>query len=174
MSATEETLAAIDELGSTTWSGLLYRHTAPQRDALSGEGARIFGGRWNPVESTPTVYFADSVDACVAEFARLAATQGGRRAFRPRSLHTVRAWDLEILDLSHRDAIEAVGLSLSDVLSADRKPCQDVGEGAFFLGRQGVLAPSAADDQGLILAAFTVRLLPSQLELLETTSLPGD
>lgn len=38
----------IDARGTIEWSETCYRYTGAHRDALSGEGARRFGGRWNP------------------------------------------------------------------------------------------------------------------------------
>ena len=174
MPADEEALGRIDSRGPTKWSGTVYRHTAPGHDALSGEGARLFGGRWNPPESFATIYFADSLETCVAEFRRMAEGQGrGTAAFRPRALHVLRADELEILDLSSDEALADVGLTRDDIGSDDRSRCQEVGEGAYFLGMQGVLAPSAARSSGIVLVAFSVRLRPGQLDVVEETTLPG-
>jgi RES domain-containing protein len=171
MPADEQTLGAIDSLGVSRWSGSLYRHTAPNREPLSGEGARIFGGRWNPPESFPTIYFADSVDTCEAEFLRMAEAQGvPPRSFLPRSLHTVPAEDLELLDVSTQEQLARVKLRLGDVIADDRKACQDVGEGAYFLGMQGIRAPSAVGS-GLVVTVFNLRLRPAQLRVVETTEL---
>lgn len=174
MPADERTLEAIDRLGASKWSGPLYRHTAPDRDPLSGEGARMFGGRWNPPESFATIYFADSMSTCAAEFRRMAEAQGlPSRAFRPRSLHVVQADEIELLDLSSEERLAAVDLRLGDVIADERSHCQNVGEGSYFLGMQGVRAPSATG-RGLVIAVFNLRLRPGQLRVIETTELAID
>lgn len=171
--ASDDLLAAIDELGKTPWSGTLYRHTAIDRsDPLSGEGARIAGGRWNPPDSFATVYLAGSIEGCIAELRRMAVAIGREpRDLLPRALHVVEAHDLSLLDLTADAALAAVGLTLDDVRSDDRQQCQIVGEGAYFLNLQGVFAPSATGE-GTVQAAFPARLTLGQLEVVETTTLP--
>lgn len=53
----------IDARGTIEWSETCYRYTGAHRDALSGEGARRFGGRWNPPLLFPAIYLADSAQA---------------------------------------------------------------------------------------------------------------
>ena len=43
----DDVYLALDRLGSKPLNGVYFRHTAPKREPLSGEGARIVGGRWN-------------------------------------------------------------------------------------------------------------------------------
>ena len=134
----------------------------------------MFGGRWNPPESFATIYFADSVETCAAEFLRMAEAQGlPPRSFRPRSLHVVEAEEVELLDLSSEQRLAAVDLRLGDVIADERSHCQDVGEGAYFLGMQGVNAPSATS-RGFVIAVFSLRLRPRQLRVVETTVLPRE
>jgi RES domain-containing protein len=40
-----------------------------QRDPLSGEGARLYGGRWNP-KGAPALYLGASHDSAIAEYYR--------------------------------------------------------------------------------------------------------
>ncbi len=49
---------AIDRLDPVPYRGEAYRHLAPRWHPLSGGGARIQGGRWNPPESFATLYLA--------------------------------------------------------------------------------------------------------------------
>lgn len=67
----------IDARGTIEWSETCYRYTGAHRDALSGEGARRFGGRWNPPLLFPAIYLADSAQACMVEVER--AAQAGCR-----------------------------------------------------------------------------------------------
>ena len=161
---------AIDDLGVKSWSGEAYRHTAPQYPALSGSGAAALGGRWNP-KGVSTIYFAMPEEACVAEFMRLAQGQAhGVQSFLPRDLHVVTVDSLEVLDLRTRRGRDAVGLDLSDIESADRSSCQEVGRAAHYLGVQGILAPSATH-VGLVLAAFERNIRRGQLIIKETRPL---
>ena len=70
-----ELLSRLGNLKPTPLATTAYRHLAPGRDPLSGEGARIHGGRWNPPESFPTIYLGLSEATVDAEFARMAAKQ---------------------------------------------------------------------------------------------------
>lgn len=168
MPAPPDLLEAIDQLGGSLWSGELYRHTAPDRDPLSGTGARMFGGRWNPSGSFPTIYLAEPLDACLAEFLRMARGQArGADSFRSRQLHLVEAHELELVDLTADSALGHLGLSSTDLASDDWSPCQRVGEGIYFLGYQGLRAMSATE-LGTVVGVFEARLGPGQLTVIET------
>jgi RES domain-containing protein len=163
---------AIDGLGSVIWSGLAYRHTAPQRPALSGAGASAFGGRWNAA-GTPTIYLAEPEDACIAEFVRMAQGQGrGVQSFLPRDLHTVAVRGLIALDLGPETARASVGLSMADIESVDRTLCQQIGEAAQFLDLQAVIAPSATG-VGIVIAVYERRLNRDQLTVTATRPISG-
>lgn len=138
---------------------------------MSGVGALLFGGRWNPPEVVSTIYVAFPEDACVAEFLKTAGTQaGGARAFAPRLIHTLEASELEVVDISRSERLAAVGLTYEDIESHDWSACQSVGETANFLGRQGVLAPSSTGI-GSVIAIFEPRIRPGQLRLVESRPL---
>lgn len=163
--------ATIDGLAPSAFSGHAFRHQAIQwQYSQAGAGARTVGGRWNPPGSFATLYLALSVDVAAAELRRLAA-RAGREVddFMPRHLLEYEIEVGALLDLSHGSAIEAVGLSQEQLHADDATPCQQVGEAAHHLGREGVLAPSAAGE-GNVLALFVERLLPnSRVEVVSTT-----
>ena len=167
MSLDDELLQRVDTLGSVTWSGVTYRHTTARRDPLSGAGARLFGGRWNPKDIVATVYLATPLGTCLGELERVAQSQQTdvatmlRAAYR---LHTIVVSDVPVLDLRTPGALGAVGLSLADISDADWTACQTVGHAAWFLGLGGVLAPSATG-RGLVLAAFESHIGPGQFEV---------
>lgn len=138
---------------------------------MSGRGALLFGGRWNPPDVVSTVYLAFPEETCVAEFLKVAETQArGASSFAPRSIHTFQLTNIELLDLTAPGSLEAVGLSLADIESSDRRACQAVGETAHYLIYQGVLAPSSTGI-GNVIAVFEPRVRPGQLALVETRPL---
>lgn len=166
----------VDARGTTPWSGECFRYTAARRDPLSGEGARRFGGRWNPPLLFPAIYFADSARACMVEVeraAKAASTTAEKMLEAAYRLHTVDVAELEILDLRTPDAQEAVGLEVDDIFGDDWAACQAVGHAAWFLHMQGVLA-SAAGGVGLVVTAYGQRIRPGQLAVRTSIDLTAE
>lgn len=157
----------VDSRGTTAWSGECFRYTAAHRDPLSGEGARRFGGRWNPALLFPAIYLADSAQGCMVEVERAAdaaSTTAQKMLEAAYRLHTIDVADLAVLDLRTQGAQEAVGLEIEDILGGDWAACQAVGHAAWFLRMQGVLAP-AAGGVGLVITAYEQRTRPRQIEV---------
>lgn len=177
MSALDEDLVQrISDLGTTTWSGTTYRHTAPRRDPLSGTGARLNGGRWNPRGAFAAIYLAHPGAACIAELERMAelTNVSVADALRVgRTLHTIEAHQVRVLDLTSQTSQSAIGLEVGDIADDDHTACQAIGQAADFLGYQGVLAPSATGT-GLVLAAYQAHLEPEQLEVTSSQPLTED
>jgi RES domain-containing protein len=164
----DELLAAVDAIGTTTWSGAVWRHTGPKRNPLSGEGARLFGGRWNPPDLASTLYLATDENGCRLEFARMAEGQGrGTASFLPRRITKFQAEDLELVDLRQPEHLAAVGLDLEDLTADDWAPCQRVGAAAHFLRAAGIIAPSAVGI-GDTLAVFEARIASAALQITAT------
>jgi RES domain-containing protein len=151
-------LGRIDGLPQTPFAGVAFRHQPPQYAPLSGRGARIQGGRWNPRDSFSVLYLGLDEQVVAGEFRRLVARQSRTVAdFLPRTLYRYELELNRLLDLRTAEALAAVGLSLADVQSDDLTACQRVGEAAHHGGREGVLAASATGG-GEILALFVDRL----------------
>lgn len=158
----EDLVQRVDQLGQTVWTGTTHRYTAARRDPLSGAGARLFGGRWNPKDIFATIYLAKPVEACLGELARAATSQGVTPEVMLRAnylLHDIEVSDLPVLDLRTDAALLHVGLTTADIQDPDWTACQSVGNAAWFLGLAGVLAPSATGE-GWVLAAFEIRADP--------------
>lgn len=169
----EVVVQRVNDLGSITWSGTTYRHTTTGRDPLSGVGARLHGGRWNPPQVCSTIYLAQPRATCILEFDRLVEANNldpidMLRA--SRSLHTIEIHGLLVLDLRTSGALGYVGLSSDDIADEEWTACQAVGHAAYFLNMSGILAPSATG-HGLVIAAFESRATPGQITLTETVAL---
>jgi RES domain-containing protein len=139
-----ELVAAIDGLPRARWSGEAFRHVAPQYQPLSGDGARIHGGRWNPPNSVATLYLGLSRETVVAEFDRLATKFGlATAAFLPRELYRYDVVVNDALDLRGADARSEFGLDDRQLSADPPELCQQIGEAAVTCGREAILAPSA-------------------------------
>jgi RES domain-containing protein len=117
----------------------------------------------------------------IAEAYRHLVEEGGidPQMVKPRSFYEVDVAIEEVVDLTDRNNLERVGLTLDDVMSAvdDYDACQDVAAVAHQLGRHGILAP-AATRLGTTLAIFRERVsiaeLPVPVEETTWTHLPPD
>lgn len=156
----EQLVRQVDRLGATPWTGVAYRYTAAPRDPLSGTGARLFGGRWNPKDAFGTVYLATPLAACLAELERAAQAQQltvPDLLTIPYRLHTIAVTGLNLLDLRRPAALRAVGLTRADLADPDWTACQAVGHAAWLQGLSGLIAPSATG-AGDVIALFENRM----------------
>lgn len=161
---------AIDAAERHIWSGTAYRHTAPDRPALSGSGAALFGGRWNP-PGTAAIYLTASVETCVAEFKRMARGQArGAASFLPRDLHEISVANVALLDLTQAPLRRRLRITLGDIQDREWTKCQAIGRQAQVSGFQGLRAPSATR-HGEVIVVFETNLRRGQLELIATRPL---
>lgn len=150
---------AIDRLEPVAYNGDLFRHVAAGRHPLSGAGARSQGGRWNPPQSFATLYLADRGTTVEAEFRRMATRQGLHPSqFLPRRIYRLAVELQAVVDLTRPESLPSELVDV-DLISDDLSVTQAVGEAAQYLGREAILAPSAAGE-GNVLAVFIDRLLP--------------
>jgi len=162
----EQLLDAVNAIGPTTWSGRSFRYTAARRDALSGEGARLHGGRWNPPDLFPVIYLAVPEATCMREFEKWAVDNHLDVASQlevPYRLHTIRLDDIPVLDVRDERTQASLGLEADD-FAGPWDACQPIGHAAWFLDFGGVLAPSATG-AGLTLALFEHRVKAEQIHV---------
>lgn len=151
-------LDRIDAIEPTAIETEAFRHVAEGRHPLSGAGARVHGGRWNPPDSFATLYLALDKSAAVAEFHRLAARQlRDPTDFLPRRICRYDVTLSAVLDLREDGKQRQLGLSDAELLASDALACRGIGEAAQHLGLEGILAPSATGT-GTVLAVFYDRL----------------
>lgn len=146
-----------------------YRQQAPGFNPRSGEGARRFGGRYNPPRSFPVIYLCLTKRCVVAELTR----QAGRQSVQvedllPRELWSI-ATDLDkVLDLTEHSVCSAAAVRPADLVRPGHGFTQQIGEAAHERGIQAIKSPSATgvDD---VLALFPENLGSAtlQLELVE-------
>lgn len=150
---------ALDRLEPIAYGGDVFRHVAAGRHPLSGAGARSLGGRWNPPQSFATLYLADRKSTVEAEFQRMAHRQGlDPSQFLPRRIYRLAVELQAVVDLTRSESLPQE-LADIDLRSDDLAATQAVGEAAQYLGREAILAPSAAGEDN-VLAVFIDRLLP--------------
>lgn len=155
---------------------VVYRNTSPGYEALSGEGARVRGGRWNPPGRFPVLYTASDPGVAAAEIGRTAERYGvAVESLLPRNLTTIRVSLVRVLDLTEDSVLTLVPLPLAAASDDDLRLCQAVGDAAHYLGFEAILAPSAAAPGGTTLAIFVNSLgARSAIESIKIELLDGD
>lgn len=145
----------------------MYRHYAPNYQPLSGDGARLNGGRWNPRNSFGVVYTAFDLPTLDREFERSVAMSRMARPL-PRTLATITVRLRRVLDLTDERVRDALGVETVDLVGDDVSTPQAIGEAAHHLGFEGIVAPSATGE-GTVLALFVgSRSAESEIEVVET------
>jgi len=148
----------------TAFVGSGYRHLSPKYDPLSGEGARLNGGRFNPPGSFPVLYLCLTRYRAAAELQRADQRQAiGTGGLLPRHLFRYDMRLERVLDLTDQHVRLSVGVSIEALIGPDWNVCQELGIAAHALGAQAVRSPSATgvDD---VLAVFVHDLGLGRLE----------
>lgn len=165
--------------------GTVYRSCAPKyatsADLLSGEGSRLYGGRWNPPGVT-SVYGSFDPETAMAE------TLAGSNYFgipvhsaMPRVFVAIEFKLSAVLDLTDGGIRKSLGISESRMLDCDWRReskkgsdalTQAVGRAASETGLEAILVASAAIDDGENLVVFINNLQRgSRLELISPDKL---
>ncbi len=156
---------------SKPFDSVVYRSSTPQyateTDLLTGEGSRIFGGRWNP-KGTAAVYAALTPETAMAE------TLASNRYFgiplqdaMPRTFVAFHARLQHVLDFRQGDVRRRLQVSLDRILHVDWRRelnaghdpiTQTLGQAAFEAGLEGILVPSAQNPKDANLVIFPANL----------------
>jgi RES domain-containing protein len=170
-------VATAPELRVASYHGEAFRHMAARWDnPLSGEGARIHGGRFNPPDSFPVLYLCTTRPCAVTELRHLGARQViGITGLLPRVLYRYQL-DLDrILDLTSEATLTALGVSPMQITGADLSPTRVIGGLAHAMELQAIRAPSAAGvDEVLSVFPEFVETGSLTAELVERWEIPDD
>jgi len=146
-----------------------YRHQAPGFDPRRGEGARRFGGRYNPPRSFPVIYLCLTRLCVAAELPR----QAGRQSVQVEDLLPRELWSIatdlgRVLDLTDHSVCIAAAIEPTDLVRPGHGFTQQIGEAAHERGVQAIKSPSATGvDDVLALFPENLALATVQLELEE-------
>lgn len=133
-------LDALESLPNATWQGQAWRHMF---NDYPPDRVNTSGARWNPPQ-VGAVYLALTRQTALAEGQHAIDTQP-RRTFARRVLYHLELTVEDVVDITTPGALDVVGLTLADIGSDDMTACQRVGGAAAWLGRGGLLVPSARD-----------------------------
>ncbi len=163
----------------------VYRSSTPkyakESDLLTGAGSKLHGGRWNPA-GIAVVYGSLSPETAMAE------TLAHNRYYEvpiedamPRTFVAIEAKLQNVLDFREGVIRRRLQVSLERMLTVDwrkeaaagREPItQRIGQAAAAVGLEGLIVPSAADQNGHNLLIFPANLRSgSQLGVLHASSL---
>jgi RES domain-containing protein len=160
------------------WSGTLFRFQtvdfpAP-RDILSGEGARLHGGRWN-APGLATLY-GSTTDTTALEECKANDRYYGVETKSTRLLVAIDAQLIRALDLTNPAIRRALDVTLAELRAEEWRKLLAAGKESFTqaLGRavaaadgSGLLARSAAVRQGVNVVIFPRICAGDHLELVE-------
>ena len=154
--------------------GILYRALNPirAREPLSGEGARLHGGRFNP-KGIPALYTAMSVMTAIREANQIGTLQ-------PTTLVSYEADITPIFDATDADALGSYGMAPAGLAADDwrirmqkegKAPTQILAERLIADGYSGLrvrsfAAGATAEDLNMVLWVWG-NALPTKLVLID-------
>lgn len=157
------------------------RHTTAH-EIVSGTGAYLAGGRWNPVGDMKVVYLSHSPETATTEALEHFRYYGlPISSALPKVIVAVRVKIERCLDLTDPAIAAGLPTSIPKLLAVDWRAkmaknaeptSQAVGWAAFAAGFQGVKIPSRPDPTGANLLVFPELLVKgNQLEVLNADEL---
>ena len=158
------------------------RH-ASARDFVSGEGAAMRGGRWNP-RGINALYASQSLITAVREsYQELLRFGFSASAIRPRAFCGAEVAVQSVLDLTDKSIRRVLGFTLAELVDedwlaiqqeGDESWTQAIGRGAYEAGFEGLRVPSARDrPDGINLVFFSTNQRPgSKIDIIGKEDLP--
>lgn len=159
---------------ASSWSGIIYRSTtekyARSEDLISGAGAMKTAGRWNPPGQFRAVYGSLGPEVAMAEVLAQARYYGlepwrlMRRIFCAIEVELSQVLDLTRGDIRRRLMVSVARMTRGDwrrwTEQGQEALSQALGRGAFRLGLEGIVVPSAAVRGGRNLVILPANLRP--------------
>jgi len=160
------------------WSGLFFRFQTidfpAAKDVLSGEGARVRGGRWNQ-PGLATVY-GSTTDTTALEECKANDRYYGVETKGPRLLVAIEAQLGAMLDLTSAGIRRSLGVTLKELAAEDwrkllaagqESSSQALGRAGTANGASGLLVRSAAVPLGINVAVFPHAHLDDRMKVVE-------
>lgn len=164
-----ELLDALDAHAGVSFEGVVWRIVRSERDVLEGAPSKA---RWDP-GAFDVLYTSLEREGALEEIHFHLSRQPVFPSKIRSVLHQIRVRTAKTLKLADLAALSALGITPEryGVLSYERS--QEIGDAAFFLGFDGILAPSARwPCQNLIL--FMDRIDPGDLAVAESEPVDWD
>jgi len=157
-------LDALDTLDRTPFDQGVWRVLRDGRDPLQGHPS---GGRWDP-GTFNVLYTSCAPEGALAEVHFHLSRQPVFPSKLPYRLHEIAARAEKTLHLADMRALARLGVeepAFSEVLHGRT---QEIGDAAYFLGFDGIIAPSARWPC-LNAVFFTDRIAADRIEVIRTT-----
>jgi RES domain-containing protein len=154
-------LDALDALERTAFEGTVWRAVREARDPVEGHPS---AGRWDPGKFD-VLYTALEPDGALAEIHFHLSRQPVFPSMLRYRLHEIEVRTRKTLRLADMRALANLGVEEARYQEVLYGRTQEVGDAAFFLGFDGIIAPNARLPC-LNLILFTERLGPDDLSAL--------
>ena len=164
------------------WSGTFFRFQTidfpAAKDLLSGEGARVRGGRWNQ-PGLATVY-GSTTDTTALEECKANDRYFGVETKGPRLLVAIEAQLVSMLDLTSAEIRRTLGVTLKELATEDwrklmqagkESSSQALGRAGAAYGASGLLVRSAAVSLGINVAVFPRAHRDDRMKVVEADKL---
>lgn len=155
-------LDALDALASEPFDGQAWRVVREGRDPTQGH---MSGGRWDP-GTFDVLYTALDPDGAVAEVNFHISRQPVFPSKLRFGLHRLVVRTRKTIKFADMAALKRLGVDERQFQEILYSRTQEIGDAAYFLGIDGIIAPSARWSC-LNLVLFTDRLGPDDLNVIE-------
>lgn len=151
-------LQKLEELGSSPFQGVVFRHMLGQNLPAH---INMRGARWNPPQ-TGAIYTSLDKETVLAEAEYHLSLQTPPIRVR-RTIYSIRVSLQKVVDLRSLDKLRQLSIPVASLTSADLGLCQRIGGAVARLGNDGLLVPSVRRAGGVNLVIY-----PTQQELAES------